>query len=73
MKGSTSTAIPPKFTCDVLGKHNKTEGITLGAAIIFVCALSHSMYDVVPSPLLSKLFGPTGQLEANFKGNVCLV
>ena len=34
-KGSTSTVIPPIFTSDVTGYHNKIGGITFGAALIF--------------------------------------
>lgn len=33
-KGSTSTAVPPISTSDVIGQHNNIEGITLRAAII---------------------------------------
>jgi len=33
-EGSTSTAIPPTPTSDILGQHNKIGGITFGAALI---------------------------------------
>ena len=34
-EGLTSTAIPSTSTSDIMGQHNKTGGITFGAALIF--------------------------------------
>ena len=34
-EGSTSTAIQPTSISDVVGQHNKTVGITFGAALVF--------------------------------------
>ena len=34
-EGSTSAATPPTSTSDIMGQHNKTGGITFGAALIF--------------------------------------
>jgi len=33
-KGSASTVIPPMSASDVMDQHNKTGGITFGAALI---------------------------------------
>ena len=33
-KGSTSTAIPPTSTSDIVSQRNKTRGITLGAFVV---------------------------------------
>jgi len=33
-EGSTSTAVLPTSTSDIIGRHNKTGGITFGAALV---------------------------------------
>ena len=45
-KGSTSTAIPPTATSDVVGQHNKIGGITFGETVIvcFIPVLEGEQY-----------------------------
>jgi len=52
-KGSTCTAIPPAFTSDVVGQHNKIGGLTCRAAFVDKCILP-PVFMLGPSAYLYK-------------------